>query len=66
MNHIFEVNFRDLSEISSGGRGGGRGGNFKFGFGNEVTHATPAMGVKFADPPLELGLKFHYPPLLCK
>jgi len=29
--------FRDLSEISRGEWGGG-GGNFKFGFGNEVTH----------------------------
>ena len=27
--------FRDLSEISRGVEGGG---NFKFGFGNEVTH----------------------------
>ena len=37
---------RDLSEIS---RWGG-GGNFKFGFGNYVTH------------PLELGIKYHDPP----
>ena len=29
-----EAYLRDLSEIS----GGGRGGNFKLGFGNEVTH----------------------------
>ena len=43
---------RDLSEIS---RGRGReGGNFKFGFGNYVTH--PCNG-SFANPPLELGLK---------
>ena len=34
---------RDLSEIS---RGRGReGGNFKFGFGNYVTHPFPVMGV---------------------
>ena len=32
---VLQVSFRDLSEISRGGRGGG---NFKFGFGNEVTH----------------------------
>ena len=41
---------------------GGGGGNFNFGFGNEVTH--PAMGVKFANPPLDLGLKYHDPPSL--
>ena len=29
------LRIRDLSEISRGGKGGG---NFKFGFGNEVTH----------------------------
>ena len=50
--------FRDLSEIS---RGGG-GGHFKLGFGNEVTH--PCNGSEFANPPLELGLKYHDPPHL--
>ena len=50
---------RDLSEISRG-EGGGVG-NFKFGFGNEVTH--PCNG-SFANPPLELGLKYHDPPPL--
>ena len=53
---------RDLSEIS---RGGG-GVNFKFGFGNEVTHTIPAMGVKFANPPLDLGLTYDDPPPLVR
>ena len=49
--------------VGGGGRGGGGGGGrFKFGYGNEVTN--PAMGVKFANPPLELGLIYHDPPPL--
>ena len=43
----------------AGGRGGG---NFKFGFGNEVTH--PCNGSFATPPPLELGLKYHDPPPL--
>ena len=42
---------RDLSEISRG-EGGGGVGNFKFGFGNEVTH--PCNG-SFANSPLSLA-----------
>ena len=38
--------------------------NFKFGFGNEVTQTIPSMGVKFANPPLDLGLTYHDPPPL--
>ena len=34
-NHGVKPPVRDLSEIN---RGRGWGGNFKFGFGNEVTH----------------------------
>ena len=49
---------RDLSEISRWEGGGGGVGKFKFGFGNEVTH--PCNG-SFANPPLELGLKYHDP-----
>ena len=44
----------DLSEIRRGG------GNFKF--GSEMRWYIPAMEVKFANPPLELGLKYHDPP----
>ena len=50
----------DLSEISR--VEGGGGGNYKFGFGNEVIHPCNIMGVKFANPPLELGLQYHDPP----
>ena len=46
----------------AGGKEGRGGGNFKFGFGNEVTH--PCNGVEFANPPLELGLIYHDPPPL--
>ena len=32
--------------------------------GSEIRRPIPAMGVKFANPPLELGLKYHDPPHL--
>ena len=32
--------------------------------GSEMRGPIPAMGVKFAHPPLELGLKYHDPLLL--
>ena len=55
--HILPVGFivkgfiiRDLSEISR------RGG--------EIRWPIPSMGVKFANPPLKLGLKYHDPPHL--
>ena len=32
--------------------------------GSEIRRLIPAMGVKFANPPLELGLKYHDPPHL--
>ena len=44
----------------AGGSGGG--GNFIFGFGNEMTH--PCNGSEIANPPLDLGLKYHDPPPL--
>ena len=34
--------------------------------GSEIRWAIPAMGVKFANPPLELGLKYHDPPRIFK
>ena len=49
---------RDLSEIS---RGEGVG---ILTLGSEIRWPIPAMGVKFANPPLELGLKYHDPPHL--
>ena len=32
--------------------------------GSEMRWSIPAMGVKFVNPPLELGLKYHDPPPL--
>ena len=51
---------RDLSEIS----GGGGEGVGILNFGAELRWPIPAMGVKFANPPLDLGLKYHDPPPL--
>ena len=48
---------RDLSEISRGGGG-------IINLGSEMRWSIPAMGVKFVNPPLELGLKYHDPPPL--
>ena len=50
---------RDLSEISRGGGGVGI-----LNLGSEIRWPTPAMRVKFANPPLELGLKYNDPPHL--
>ena len=50
---------RDLSEIC---RGEG-GWEFQI-LGSEIRLPIPAMEVKFANPPLELGLKYHLPPHL--
>ena len=50
---------RDLSEISSGG---GEVGILNL--GSEMRWPIPAVGVKFANPPLDLGLKYHDPPPL--
>ena len=50
--------FRDLSEISRG-KGGGI-----LNLVLEMRWPIPAMGVKFANPPLDLGLKYHNPPPL--
>lgn len=50
---------RDLSEISRGG-----GGVEILNLGSEIRWPIPAMGAKFANPPLELGLKYHDPPPL--
>ena len=49
---------RDLSEIS---RGEGVG---ILNLGSEMRWPIPAMGVKFANPPLDLDLKYHDPPPL--
>ena len=49
---------RDLSEISSGVRVG------ILNLGSEIRWPIPAMLVKFANPPLDLGLKDHEPPHL--
>ena len=53
---------RDLSEIS---RGEGVG---ILNLGSEmrwpIPARLPAMGVKFANTPLDLGLKYHDPPAL--
>ena len=54
-----EYNISDLSEISRGGGGVGI-----LNLGSEIRWPIPAMGVKFANPPLELGLKYHDPPHL--
>ena len=48
-----KLQIRDLSEISRGGEGGGVGIS---NLGSEIRRPIPAMGVKFANPPLELGL----------
>ena len=50
---------RDLSEISRGG-----GGLGILNLGSEIRRPIPAIGVKFANSPLELGLKYHDPPPL--
>ena len=53
---------RDLSDISRGG-----GGRWEVGIinlGSEMSWSISAMGVKFVNPPLELGLKYHDPPPL--
>ena len=55
--HFFLI--RDLSEISRGGGGVGL-----LNLGLEIRWPIPAMGVKFANPPLELGRKYHDPPPL--
>ena len=52
---------RELSEISRGGGGVGI-----LNLGSEMRWSIPAMGVKFANPPLDLGLKYLDPPLLYK
>ena len=57
---LFLDSFRDLSEISRG-EGGGVG---ILNLGSEIRWPIPAMGVKFANPPLELGLRYHDPPPL--
>ena len=49
-NRIFFKGVRDLSEIS---RGGGVG---IFNLGSEIRWPIPAMGMKFANPPLALSL----------
>ena len=51
---------RDLPEI----RRGGSGGVGILNLGSEMRLPTPVMGVKFANHPLELGLKYHDPPHL--
>ena len=44
-------------------RGGGGGGILNL--GSEMRQPIPAMGVKFANPPLDLCLKYHdRPPLV--
>ena len=48
-----------LSEISTGGGGGGGVGILNL--GSEMRRPIPAMGVKFANPSLDLGLKYHDP-----
>ena len=55
------IGLRDLSEISRGGGGGG-GVVGILNLGSEMRWPIPAMGVKFANPPLGLGLKYHDPP----
>ena len=50
------LELRDLSEIS---RGKGVG---ILNVGSEMSWPIPAMGVKFANPPHDLGLKYHDPP----
>ena len=48
---------RDLSEIRR--QGGGEVGILNLGSGMRLP--IPAMGMKFANPPLELDLKYHDP-----
>ena len=50
---------RDLSEIIRG-----EGGVGILNLGSEIRWPIPAMGAKFANPPHELGLKYHDPPPL--
>ena len=57
--HIILTRVRDLSEIS---RGEGGVGILKL--GSEMRRPIPAMRVKFANLPLDLGLKYHDPPPL--
>ena len=52
---------RDLSEMSREG-GGGR----ILSLGSKMRWPIPTMGVKFANPPFEPGLKYHDPPPLYK
>ena len=47
---------KELSEISRGGGGVGT-----LSRGSEMRWPISAMGVKFANPPLVLGLKYHDP-----
>ena len=56
------VLLRDLSEISRGE--GGRGAVGILNLGSEMRWPIPAMGGKFAYPPLDLGLQYHDPPPL--
>ena len=58
----FRMWVRDLSEISEGGCGGGGVGILHL--GSEMRWPIPAIGVKFTNPPLILGLKYHDPPPL--
>ena len=56
------MTIRDLSEISRG-EGGGVG---LLNLGLELRWPIPTMRVKFANPPLDLGLKYHDLPILNK
>ena len=38
--------------------------HFILNLGSEMSGPIPAKGVKFANPPLDLGLKYHDPPPL--
>ena len=55
------MTIRDLSEISRGGGGVGI-----LNLGLELRSPIPTMLVKFANPPLDLGLKYHDLPILNK
>ena len=54
-----DMAFRDLSEISRG-----EGGKGILNLGSEMRCPIPAMGVKFANLPVDLGLKYYDPPPL--
>ena len=58
-NIILSQVVRDWSEISRGEEGVGI-----LNLGWEKRWPIPAKGVKFGNPPLELGLKYHDPPPL--